>query len=185
MRALWAVGWSSTGRRARAPRVTGLERDVHNVSKPHLPTWCGFGGEEPRSTACGGARCELVAQTMRAKSAARSACSVGGRLILHGATRARAARHGTRNIRFQRFEAAAADPARSRWRRASANGMGWSASRVGRADNHAKSPLRQGVCSAGVWPILHEAERTRLPLLGHRTNRSRRLERPTTKQVVG
>ena len=32
----------------------------------------------------------------RAKSAARSTCSVDGQLVLHGATRARAARHGTR-----------------------------------------------------------------------------------------
>ena len=47
-----------------------------------------------------------------AKHTARSACSVGGRLGLHRAKRARAARHGTRQRRSRRFEAAAADRAR-------------------------------------------------------------------------
>ena len=49
-----------------------------------------------------------------AKSAARSAWSVGGRLIIHGAKRARAARHGTRELWLRRFEASAADLARCR-----------------------------------------------------------------------
>jgi hypothetical protein len=47
------------------------------------------------------------------------------------------------------------------------------------------SPHCAKACAAGVWPILHEAERARLPHLGYRTNRSRRLERPTTKQALG
>ena len=71
----------------------------------------------------------------RAKSAARSACSVGGRLVLHGATRTRAARHGTRKRRLRRFEAASDDLVPCRQNRASANGVGWSASRVGQHNN--------------------------------------------------
>ena len=67
------------------------------------------------------------------------ACSVGGWPVLHEAKRARAARHGSQRRWPLRFEAAAADLARCRRRRASANGVGWSASRVGREDNHAKS----------------------------------------------
>ena len=58
----------------------------------------------------------------RAKHAAlRDKCSVGSRLVLHVTKRARAARHGTRKRRLRRFEAAAADVARCRWRIASAN----------------------------------------------------------------
>ena len=60
----------------------------------------------------------------RAKSAARSACSVDGQLVLHGATPARAARHGTRKRRLLRFDATSADLVRCRLRRASANGVG-------------------------------------------------------------
>ena len=38
VRALWAVGWFSIGRSARAPRATGLERDGYDDSKPQPPT---------------------------------------------------------------------------------------------------------------------------------------------------
>ena len=107
VRALWwAVGWFSTGRRARATRATGLERDGYNGSKPHPPTWCGVGDQEPRPTAWGGTRRELAAQTTAPSPAARSACSVGGQLVLHVTKRARAARHGTRMGRLRRVEAA-------------------------------------------------------------------------------
>ena len=68
VRALWAVGWFSTGRRARAPRATGLERDGYDGSKPHPPTWCSVGGEEPRPTAWGGARRELASTTTEVRS---------------------------------------------------------------------------------------------------------------------
>ena len=58
----------------------------------------------------------------RAKHAARrDKCSVGGRLVLHVTKRAGAARHRTRKRRLRRFESIAADLARCRWRRASAN----------------------------------------------------------------
>ena len=107
----------------------------------------------------------------RAKHAARSACSVGGRLVLHVTKRARAARHGTRNRRQRRFEAAAADLAQCRWRRASANGVGWSASRVGRADNRAKHAARRDKCSVGGRLVLHVAERARAARHGTRTRR--------------
>ena len=51
--------------------------------------------KEPRPTAWGGARPALAAKTTTPSLPAR-ACSVGGRPVLHGAKRARAARHGTR-----------------------------------------------------------------------------------------
>ena len=57
----------------------------------------------------------------RAKHAARSVYVVGGRLVLHVTKRERAARHGTRRRRLRHFVAAAANPARYRWRRGSAN----------------------------------------------------------------
>ena len=46
--------------------------------------------------------------------AARSACSVGGRLVLHVTKRDRAVRHGTRKRRLRRFEAVKADLVRCR-----------------------------------------------------------------------
>ena len=61
--ALWAVGWFSTWRSARAPRATGRERDGHDGSKPQPPTNRGVYAEELRLTAWGGARCELAVQT--------------------------------------------------------------------------------------------------------------------------
>ena len=63
VRALWAVGWFSTGRSARGPRATRLKRNGYDGSKPQPPTWRGVGAEEPRPTAWGGARSELAAQT--------------------------------------------------------------------------------------------------------------------------
>ena len=87
----------------------------------------------------------------RAKhTARRDKCSVGGRLVLHLTKRARAARHGTRTRRQRRFEAAAADKARCQWRGASANGVRWSAPRVGRADNRAKHAARS---DSALWAV--------------------------------
>ena len=98
----------------------------------------------------------------RAKHAARSACSAGGRLVPHGVTRARAARHGTRKRRLRWFEAAFAELVQCRRRRTSANGVGWSASRVGRADNRAKHAARRGECSVGgISPSDKARRRTR------------------------
>ena len=112
-RAPWAVGWFSTGRSARGPRATGVKRRYHDVSKPQPPTWRGVGEEEPRPTAWGGARRALAAKTTTPSPPAR-ACSVGGWPVLHGAKRARAARHGSQRRWPRRFEAAAADLARCR-----------------------------------------------------------------------
>ena len=39
MRALWAVGWLSTGRSARGPRATGLDWDGDGDPKPQPPAW--------------------------------------------------------------------------------------------------------------------------------------------------
>ena len=111
----------------------------------------------------------------RAKHAARSACFLDGRLVLHVTKRARAARHGTRNSRQRLSEAAAADLARFRWRRASANGVGWSASRVGRADNRAKHAARS-TCSLGGRLVLHVTKRARAARHGTRNRRQRRFE---------
>ena len=112
-RAPWAVGRFSTGRSARGPRATGVKRGGHDVSKPQPPTWRGVGEEEPRPTAWGGARRALAAKTTTPSPPAR-ACSVGGRPVLHGAKRARVARHGNQTRWPRRFEAAAADLARCR-----------------------------------------------------------------------
>ena len=109
-------------------------------------------------------------------AARRDKCSVGGRLVLHVTKRARAARHGTRTSRQRRFEAAAADTARCRWRGASANGVGWSAPRVGHADNRAKHAARRDKCSVGGRLVLHVAERARAARHGTRTRRQRRFE---------
>ena len=81
----------------------------------------------------------------------RDKCSVGGRLVLHRTKRARAARHGTRKRRLRRSEAAAADKARCLRRGASANGVGWSAPRVGRADNRAKHTQR--AVTSAPWAV--------------------------------
>ena len=80
----------------------------------------------------------MAAKTTTPSLPAR-ACSVGGRPVLHGAKRARVASHGTLKPWSLRFEAAATDLSWCRCRRASPNGVGCSAPRVGRKDNNAKS----------------------------------------------
>ena len=113
----------------------------------------------------------------RAKHAAcRDKGSVGGRLVLHVTKRARAARHGTRTSQQRRFEAAAADTARCRRRGASANGVGWSALRVGHADNRAKHAARRDKCSVGGRLVLHVTKRARAARHGTRTSQQRRFE---------
>ena len=42
VRALWAVGWFSTGLSVRAPRATGLKRNGYDGPKPQPPTGRGF-----------------------------------------------------------------------------------------------------------------------------------------------
>ena len=85
----------------------------------------------------------------RAKLPTRSAYVVGGWLVLHGATRTCAARHGTRKRRLRRFEAITADPARCRWRCVSANDVALCATRIGRADNRAKHAARSACLVGG------------------------------------
>ena len=112
----------------------------------------------------------------RAKHAARRhKCSVGGRLVLHVTKPSRGARHGTRTRRQRRFEAAAADRARCRWRGASANCVRWSAPRVGRADNRAKHAARRDKFSVGGRLVLHVTKRARAARHGTRTRRKRQL----------
>ena len=123
VRALWAVGCFSTGRRARRPRATRLEKTATTLrSHNHRP-----GAVWWRSTSANGvgwSTSRVGRADNRAKHAARSACVVGGRLFLHGTTGARAARHGTKERPLRHFEAAAATLVRCRWRRASGNGVG-------------------------------------------------------------
>ena len=107
-RAPWAVGRFSTGRSARGPRGIRFEVCCHISSKPQPPTWRGVGEEEPRPTAWGGARPTLAAMSTTPNLPAR-ACSVGDWLVLHGAKRARAARHRIGRLLSHGFEAAAAD----------------------------------------------------------------------------
>ena len=113
----------------------------------------------------------------RAKHAARSdKCSVGGRLVVHRTKRVRAACHGTGKKRQQRFEAAAVDKARCLRRRASANGVGWSVPRVGRAHNRAKHAARRDKCSVGVRLVLHVTKRARAVRHGTRKKRHRQFK---------
>ena len=95
--------------------------------------------------------------------------------VLHLTKRARAARYGARKRRLGRCKAAAADPARRRRKRASANSVGWSASRVGRADNSAK-PAARSACSVGGRLVLYMTKRARAARHGTRTRRRRHFE---------
>ena len=83
---------------------------------------------------------------------------MGGRLALHVTKRVRVASHRARKRRLRKFEAAFADLVRCQFKKASANGVGWSASRVGRADNRAKSAARSA-CSVGSRLDLHVTKR--------------------------
>ena len=123
----------------------------------------------------------------RAKHAARSAYIVGGRLVLHVTKRARAARHGTRNRRKRRFEAAAANLAQCRWRGAWAKGVGWSASRVSRADIRAKHAARRDKCSLGGRLVIHVLERARAARHGTKRdgNDDSKPQPPTKRGVSG
>ena len=130
-------------------------------------------------------------QPRQARSAQRQVLR-GGRLVLHVAKRARGARHGTRTRRQRRFEAAAADRARCRWRGASANCVRWSAPRVGRADNRAKHAARRDKCSVGGRLVLHVAKRARGARHGTRTktattvrSRSRRSSAVSVERSLG
>ena len=101
----------------------------------------------------------------RAKSAAHSACSMSGRLVLQVTKRAVAARRGTIKRQLRRSEAAAAALARYRCKRAPTNGVVWSASRVSRAgvsraDNRAKSAAHSA-CSVGGRLVLQVTKRAR------------------------
>ena len=158
---LWAVGWFSTGRRARGPRATGLIMRRLRRSEAAAADLARCRWRRASANGVGWSASRVGRADNRAKHAARrDKCSVGGRLVLHVTKRARAARHGTRTRRQRRFEAAAADKARCRWRGASANGVGWSAPRVGRADNRAKHAARSA-CSVGGRLVLHGAKRAR------------------------
>ena len=120
----------------------------------------------------------------RAKHAARSEkCSVGGRQVLHATKRARAARHETKVRRQRRFEAAAADKARCLRRGASANGVGWSAPRVGRTDNRAKHAARRDKCSVGGRRVLHRTKHARAARHETKTRRQRRFEAAATDKA--
>ena len=99
-------------KRGRAARH-GILSFYYDVLKPLPPTWPGVGEEGPWPTAWGGARPALAAKTTTPSPPACT-CSVGGWLVLHGAKRAWAARHGFRKPRLRHFEAAAADLARCR-----------------------------------------------------------------------
>ena len=102
------------------------------------PTWRGVVEEEPRPTVWDGARRALTSEGNHAKST--SARVLRGRLagFPWGEARAGCVPWGSNEL-LRRTEAAAADLARCWRRRASAYGVGWSASRVGRKDNNAKS----------------------------------------------
>ena len=91
-RALWAVGWFSTGRSARGPRATEFVSICYDILKPQPRTWRGVVEEEPRPTAWGVA-CPALTATTTTQSPPARACSVSGRLILHWVKRTGAAPH--------------------------------------------------------------------------------------------
>ena len=121
----WAVGRFSTGRSPHEPLGTGFESYGHDVSKPQPPIWRSVAEEEPGPMAWGGARPALAAKTTTPSPPART-CSVGGRLVLHGAKRVRTAPQNS---------AASGTAFRSRSRQPGA--VSSNKSRVGRNDNHA------------------------------------------------
>ena len=82
---------ASTGRRVRGPRGMGFDSCGQDRYILMPPTWRGVDAEEPRPTVWGGARRALAEKTTTPSAPARE-CSVGGRTVLHGAKRARAAR---------------------------------------------------------------------------------------------
>ena len=94
-RAPLVIGWFSTGRSARGSRDTVVGRSDTDVPKPQPSTWRSVGEEDTRPTVWDRARRALAAKTTTPSPPA-PACSVGGRLVLHGANRARVARHGRR-----------------------------------------------------------------------------------------
>ena len=109
----WAMGRFSAGRSARGPLATELNSFGYKVSKPQPPTWRGVGDDKSRHTVWDGSVPGVGPKTTTLSPPAR-ACSVGGRPVLHGATRARVAQHRIRNLQSHQFEAAAADLTRSR-----------------------------------------------------------------------
>ena len=182
-RAPWAVGRFSTGRSARGPRATGVERCGYDVSKPQPPTWRGVGEEEPQPTAWGGARRALAAKTTTPSPPAR-ACSVGGRPVLHGAKRARAARHGSRKRGHD-----VPKPQPPTWR-----GVGeeeprptaWGGARRALAAKTTTPSPPARACSVGGRPVLHGAKRARAARHGNQTLWSRRSKpQPPTWRGVG
>ena len=109
---------------------------------------------------------------------------MGGRLVLHLTKRTRAARHGTRKLCLRSFEAASVEPARRQWSKASVNGVGRSALRVGREDNRAKSAVR--ACSVVGRLVLHVTKRARAARHGVGTSEHVVLKlQPTTWCGVG
>ena len=96
-RAWWAIGRFSTDLSALGRRDTGFEDGSQVASKPQPLTWRSLGEQEPRLTTWGGARPALTTKTTTPSPPVR-AYSVGGRLVLHGAQRARAARHGIQRM---------------------------------------------------------------------------------------
>ena len=151
-RAPWVVGRFSTGRSARGTRAMGVKRDVDEDLKPQPPTLHRFGEEEPRPMAWGGAQRALAAKiTSQGRQRARAPQAVGR---FSTGQSARVARHGTQARWPRRFEAAATDLERCRCGRALATGMGWSASRVGRKDNHVKcasTRMLRGPSDGSPW----------------------------------
>ena len=123
------------------------------MSKPQPPTRRGVVRKEPRPTAWGGARRELAAQTTAPSRAARSACSVGGRLVLHGLS-ARAPR--ATGLERGGYDGSKPQPPTKRGSvpGSSSNGVEWSTPRVGRADNRAKHAAHSA-CSVGGRLVLY------------------------------
>ena len=94
----------------------------------------------------------MAAKTTTPSPPART-YSVGGRLVNHGAKRARSARDGIQTLILRRFEATAADLARCRCRAASANGVGRSAPRAPAHTLTVRQPRQVRQRARALWAV--------------------------------
>ena len=103
--------------------------------------------------------------------------------MLHGTKRARVARHGNQTRWSRPSETRAADLSRCWCGRASADGVGRSAPRVGPQHNHSKS-ARCGTCVMGGRPILHGANRAQAVRHWIQTRRKKIFQSPCRRPVA-
>ena len=157
-RALWAVGRFSTGGGVQGARGREIGSCGYEASSPLPPTWRGVDAKELLPAAWGGLRPALGTKTTTPSPPARAGF-MGGRTVLHGAKRARAARHGVRTLWPRNSHPTAAVLARC-WSE-KPRPMAWGGTRRAlAAKTTTPSPLARA-CSLGSRPVFHEMMRAR------------------------